>query len=413
MARRWNPWIVGFYLCLVLVHVVVTTQRARQWEFPNPVDEIQHLSFVFHFRETGELFPDYGRIRVLEVVQPVTWSADLNYLNHPIVYHALMSAFIDDGDTLGSAALRLRLVNAGLSAVGLAAVFVFGLGAFAALRQHLLFGLTVAFCPMIAGLGGQINNDNLAFLGGALVLIGLGRLFRGGPDTAAALLVGAGFALGAFSKLSAAVMLALWICFALVASARRGGPPWRPGPFLMMAVLGGLGGLPYLANLVTFGSVLYDNSAFFRVAGEFDVLPLGDFALWFLHALAATWTTNQPADAVQLAALAVLVVIAGFGLATAGRRDAAAPVGRCCAVAVLATLPIHLGYDYAAHAAAGHLAGADFRLYLPLWGGLAAGVALAVTALRREASQAALVLTVAVLLFYSAVVGPMLQGTAP
>jgi hypothetical protein len=411
MATRGNIWIALFYALLVVVHVVVTMQRARHWEFPNRTDELQHLSFVIHFRENRDLFPDYSRMRVLQVANDFSWSPDPNYLNHPIFYHAFLGAFVNRDDTLGSAALRLRRVNAGMSALGLTLILVFGFGAFREVRQHLLFGLCVVFCPMIGGLGGQINADNLAFLGGALVLVGLGRLFREGIGRRGTLVTGIGFALGALAKLTAAVMLGFWIVLALLALGRRGGlAAARPGgPMLILGVLALVGCAPYIVNLLSIGTPLYDNAALFKVSDDFQVLPFSEFAAWFLHGLAASWSTDQPSDAVQMATFVLVVGLMAFGFLARGKGPAV-PVGRCCALAALAVLPIHMGYDYAQHRAAGHLAGADFRQYLPLWGGLAAGVGLAVAALRREGARAALVLLVAGLLFYSAVLAPLRSG---
>ncbi len=400
------------YLAFFLLHVSVVSQRALSWPFPNQTDELEHLSFAYHLKENPDVVPDYGRIRVLAPPDWREWGERGNYINHPTPYYLAMGAFLPETRDDGTGWLDARFFNVGLSALALAAVFAFGRARLSSPRQHFLFAFLVAFCPMIGGMGGQINNDNLAILGGAVVLLGMGRLFAGNAGAATALVLGIGFVLGAWAKLTAGLLLGTWglLAHLWLLAGRR--PDWGRAywPIALLAVV--VGGSPYLHGLLVHGAPIWDNAHLFaregaRMTGYLDYLG------WFFYGLGASWVVNQPGNPAQIVVLALFLVAAAWSAwaGVTGRliADDAIPavLGGLALGAVVLVLPIHGYYSHQVHVEVGHMGGPDFRYYLPLWAGVAAGAAAGLAPRDRGGVvRAALALVAFSLFFYAAVYAP-------
>jgi hypothetical protein len=188
----------------------------RAVPYPTNLDEHQHLSFVYHVRAHPDFIPDYARMFVVDHTDQARFLSEKNHLQHPSFYYQMLKFFIDpEGVAFGENVTRLRLVNMALSGLAVLLGLFFATRCLTGAEARVGFAATLVVVPMIGVVGGTINNDNLALLGGALTLGGLIRLLGGAsPNMAVAGLLGAGFALGALSKLSAGLVLGLWVAFA-------------------------------------------------------------------------------------------------------------------------------------------------------------------------------------------------------
>ena len=414
--RKESLWIVAIYLAFLMAHVALSSQRATHWTFPNSTDEIQHLSLAYHLKENPAFFLKYEDLGLLAAPEYKKWGGEGNYLVHPSLYYHLIGLLLPAGETERPAYLKVRLANVVLSSLALLAIFWAGGRYLGDPRQHLILAAVVALCPMIGGLGGQINNDNLALLGGALVFVGLAGLASRGASLPAAALMALGFALGCWAKLIAGVLLGAWILLVHVFVPMRRGREKKPGA-VYWSILGValiIGALPYAHNLFAYGSPLFDTTHFYVDENAPRMTGLVDYMGWFFYALAASWVTNQPADALQMATLVLVLVLSVAGAwkgmtGTLREEDTAIAILAAGAVgAVLLVLPIHLAYAYGMHLDTGILGGPVFRYYLPIWPGLAAGAAVGGAALASQSMQRILPASLILLLAYSAIFAPAL-----
>lgn len=408
--------IAAIYIAFLVMHGGVTSQRAAQWAFPNDTDEIQHLSLAYQVKESPTLFLKYPDLKVLAAPAFQTWGEEGNYLVHPSLYYHLIGFFLPDDETMRPAFLTARYVNVGVSTLALLVIFMAGASTLVHPRHHLIFAATVTLCPMIGGLGGQINNDNLALLGGALVLAGLSGTVHKGSSPSSSALMALGFAVGCWTKLIAGMLLGAWIVlvYAFIFLRR---PDQRPsavyGVVLVAALVVGIS--PYAYNLFAYGAPLYDTAHFYADAAAPRLSSVVDYMGWFFYALSATWVTNQPADVLQLA---TLVLVLGLSVTGAWRGVAGKLRGREATFAILAAgalgavalvIPIHFVYAYEMHLETGIMSGPVFRYYLAIWAGVAAGAAVCRAGLHNDRIQQLLPGLLIVLLAYSAIMAPAIE----
>ncbi len=345
--------VAAFYALLFLIHVSSSVFVARKAEFPTNIDERAHYSYVVEMSERPALLPAYEGMRLWDL-EAGDWSDERNYLNHPSPYYLFLAAFPRDVATL-------RVVNVVISALAVGLLCIFGLRHLGDPLQHILFASAVTLCPKAQALGGLINNDNLALLAGAVVLWGLAQPRSSGS----ALWIGLGFALGALSKLTAGLLLGLVAALAHV----RDVASLRPRYLVVLSVFAALAVAPYLANLVEYGAPLYVNVDY-HVVPEARRLALEapDFAVRFLTLVATTWAAFEPG---MLFETATFLALLGLALISRNRLSIYA------LAAAAAVLAIHLVFQYRLHLETGHLGGANFRYYLPVWPFLALGAATA------------------------------------
>ena len=72
--------------------------------------------------------------------------------------------------------LTFRLIDIAISALGLAALLGLGLAAGFSRQEFYAYAVPLACIPILAPLAGAINNDDLAFLGGAIATLGVWQL---------------------------------------------------------------------------------------------------------------------------------------------------------------------------------------------------------------------------------------------
>jgi hypothetical protein len=144
-----------------------------------------------------------------------------NYLNHPPAYYYGLGFFLPaSGWPTGHTVLLLRAVNVLLSVLMVGCALAIGLLRRLEVPLFALYGAMIVLVPVLPYLGGAINNDNLAILGGCVCLLGAQLLQNGRLGSRGWILLTLGCVLSALAKLTATIMT---FGFALVFIALR----WR------------------------------------------------------------------------------------------------------------------------------------------------------------------------------------------
>jgi hypothetical protein len=244
------------------------------------------------------------------------------------------------------------------------------------------FAVPLACIPVLAPLAGAINNDNLAFAGGALATLGAWQLVATvrAAWLAIALL---GMVVAGWAKLTGLILTEGLVAAVLAYLAVRGRLPiaWLTAFTAALVVAAA----PYLVFIVQYGSPTPDTAAQIallhdgaRASGWADAARLSfpSYAAYFSAAFVADWMpTLAERGTMQYLALAIPVatlVCALAGLVISARRlvrgtetviDVIVVAGL---LAIATTFAAHVGYSYQRHLATGWLMDAYPRYYLPL-----------------------------------------------
>jgi len=404
--RRERTVLIAFAL-FFLLHLSTVNLIATLAKFPTGIDELHHLSYVYHVDRHPEWIPDYTRMYLIDVEKPDTFTETRNWLWHPSFYYQALKALVDPGEVpLDNAVSRLRWVNMAISGLAAACLLAFGLRHLAGSEEMIVYAAAIALCPKLGVMGGMINVDNLAILGGAIVFLGLARFLKGNVSLSTAALIGSGFAIGGLSKLTTGAMVGLWIVFCHLPSAARFRKLARKDVAYLLCLLAfaAVGVAPYVGNLLVYGTPLFFDKSVYPMGG--GILSLAEYTVHFLGALMASWSPFV-FDTIDMIALFSLLGLSLFGTWRAlspggapGRRPLGILAAACFASIVLG-IAMNIWVTYDLHLATGFLPKVFLRLYLPLWGGLAAGTALGIGALATPARRIAASGAVLALLFYS------------
>ncbi len=350
--------------------------------FPGAFDELEHISYAAHLQETGRLLARFEEQRTLSPGDLGRWDDRPNYLGHPSPFYVLMALVLDRTLPLRQAILMPRLASAGLLLVGVALALSAGRRQFKQDRMALvLFCLAVALCPKLLAVSGQVSNDSLAFLGGALAYRGASEEERccwRGPAA-----IGLGLALAFWAKPNAGLAVGAWLGIFLLLRA-----PLRPG-LLLGAGLGlAVGCVPYVFIIMSYGAVVPVVVENFGNVRQMD--GFASYLLVFLLTLGNTWAISQTGEWPITQAGAVVTILLfwavvacaalGGRLAWPCRREPRAAIAVAAPIAFALVLPIHLWF--ASTSLGFSLPAASFRYYLPLWPPLAHAVAFGVVAAR-------------------------------
>src|SRR5271155_748841 len=135
-------------------------------------DEVAHISYVAHIQATGEAWPALQDMRLLDP-RSFQFTGTANYLNHPPMFYDLLAALGPKLEGRPQALLAHRLIDVALTAIGLAVLLGLGLAAQLPRQEFYAYAVPLACIPALAPIAGAVNNDNLAFFGGAVVTLGL------------------------------------------------------------------------------------------------------------------------------------------------------------------------------------------------------------------------------------------------
>jgi hypothetical protein len=373
----------GLVIAAILLglFVIAAAVSAERKDVTQGFDEVAHASYVAHLQRTGFAWPALQQMRMLDP-QSFRFSADANYLNHPPMFYALLGALGSKLEGHPEALLAYRALDITLAGLGFAALLALGLAARFPRHEFYAYAVPLACIPVLVPLAGSVNNDNLAFLGGAVATLASWQLVatgRGGWLGVALV----GVIAASWAKLTglmlAGGMVAVTLAYLL----------WRrrmPLHWMIAAVIAfALSAAPYLIFLAQYGSPTPDTPAQIaliadgaRTAGWAD-LPRKSFpayAGYFAVAFIADWMpTLAPRGAFNYAMLAIPVAALGCALAGLAlslrriwrRQDTALDVVvGAGALALAATFAVHITYSYQRHLATGWLMDAYPRYYLPL-----------------------------------------------
>jgi hypothetical protein len=361
--------------------VIAALVGAERKDITAGFDEVAHVSYVAHIQKTGDVWPALPRMRLIDP-RTFQFTDRANYLNHPAPFYVLLAALGPTIEGHRGALVVHRLIDIGIAALGFAALLALGIAARWPRHEFYAYAVPLACIPVLAPLAGAVNNDDLAFTGGAIAMLGLWQFVTTGRDGwfAVALL---GLIAAGWAKLTGLLLTSGLLGAVAVYLLWRQRLSFRS--LIAAAVAVAIAAAPYLVFIWQYGSptpetpaqlaLLQDGA---REAG-WAALPRQSFPAYlgyFLVAFVADWMpTLAPRSALNYAMLAIPVAAlacAGVGIAFSLRRlwrrsEAALDVvivGGTAAIA--ATLAIHVTYSYGRYVATGWLMDAYPRYYLPL-----------------------------------------------
>jgi hypothetical protein len=377
------PATTNFFVAAVILGLFVLSAAfsAERKGITAGFDEVAHASYVAHIQHTGDAWPDLKAMRLIDP-QTFQFTAAANYLNHPPPFYDLLATLGPRLEGRPHALLAHRLIDIAIASLGFAALLGLGLAARFPRHEFYAFAVPLACIPVLVPIAGAINNDNLAFLGGAVATLGAWQLVATDRDAwlVVALL---GLIAASWAKLTGLLLTGAMLGTVIAYLMWRQRLRWSL--LIPIALAFALAAAPYIIYAVQYGSptpqtpaqiaLLQDGA---RTAGWVD-LPRKSFPAYIVYFVIAFVSDWMPAlgerNVLQYSMLAIPVAALGCALAGSAlslrrlwrRRDTALDVVVIAgAVALVATFAIHVSYSYGRHLASGWLMDAYPRYYLPL-----------------------------------------------
>jgi hypothetical protein len=377
------PATTNFFVAAVILGLFVLSAAfsAERKGITAGFDEVAHASYVAHIQHTGDAWPDLKAMRLIDP-QTFQFTAAANYLNHPPPFYDLLATLGPRLEGRPHALLAHRLIDIAIASLGFAALLGLGLAARFPRHEFYAFAVPLACIPVLVPIAGAINNDNLAFLGGAVATLGAWQLVATDRDAwlVVALL---GLIAASWAKLTGLLLTGAMLGTVIAYLMWRQRLRWSL--LIPIALAFAFAAAPYIIYAVQYGSPTPQTSAQIallqdgaRTAGWVD-LPRKSFPAYIVYFVIAFVSDWMPAlgerNVLQYSMLAIPVAALGCALAGIAlslrrlwrRRDTALDVVVIAgAVALVATFAIHVSYSYGRHLATGWLMDAYPRYYLPL-----------------------------------------------
>jgi hypothetical protein len=366
---------------VLLLFILAATFSAIRKNVTQGFDELAHASYIAHLQRSGEMWPAFGEMRMLDP-SSFQFTREANYLNHPSPYYFLLAHLGPRLEGHPEAILAHRLFNVAFGAIGLAALLALGLVAKLPRFAFYAYIVPLAAIPVLAPLAGAINNDNAAFAGGSIATLAAYQLLL----------------IGRRSWLLAAlggVIAASWAKFTglLLAGGLVGGVLlwllWRGRlqlqSIILVAIAALLAGAPFIALFAQYGSptpmttgVIAMIKTGAQAVGWDDAARLTpvSFAANFVSEFVLEWMpTLRPRNALNYASLAIPImaalaafagILAAIARIASGKANPLEIVICAGAIAFGATFTIHGIVSYHLHSEFGWLTSAYPRYYLPL-----------------------------------------------
>ena len=373
----------NFFVAAVIVALFVLSAgfSAARKDITQGFDEVAHTSYVAHIQSSGDAWPDLNALRLLDP-KSFAFTSEASYLNHPPLFYDLLAALGPKLEGRPQALLAVRLIDVAIAALGFAALLGLALVARWPRYEFYAFAVPLACIPVLVPLAGSVNNDNLAFLGGAIATLGAWQLVATSRAAwfAVALI---GVIVASWAKLTGLLLTGTMVSAVIAYLLWRKRLRWT---WLVPAALAfALAAAPYVVYVAQYGSptpntpaqiaLLTDGA---RAAGWAD-LPRKSFpayAVYFVGAFMADWMpTLGERNVFQyvMLALPVAALLCAFsGIALSLRRlwrreeTALDVVIIGGTLAIVAMFAIHITYSYGRHLSTGWLMDAYPRYYLPL-----------------------------------------------
>jgi hypothetical protein len=377
------PATTNFFVAAVILGLFILSAAlsAERKGIAAGFDEVAHASYVAHIQHSGDAWPELKAMRLIDP-QSFQFTGEANYLNHPPLFYDLHAALGPRLEGRPQALLAHRLIDVAIASLGFAALLGLGLAARFPRHEFYAFAVPLACIPVLVPIAGAINNDNLAFLGGAVATLGAWQLVA--TDRAGWLAIALfGLIAASWAKLTGLLLIGAMLGAVIAYLMWRQRLRWSL--LVPIGLAFALAAAPYIIYAAQYGSptpqtpaqiaLLQDGA---HAAGWAD-LPRKSFPayiVYFVIAFVADW---MPAlgerNVLQYSMLAIPV--AALGCAFAGvalslrrlwrRQETALDVVVIAGtVALLATFAIHVTYSYGRHLATGWLMDAYPRYYLPL-----------------------------------------------
>ncbi len=396
----------GRIICAVILalFVLAAAFAAERKDVTRGFDEVAHASYVAHLQRSGEIWPALETMRMLDA-RTFRFTGEANYLNHPPPFYMLLARLGPALEGHPDALIVHRLLNILLATIGLAAAL--GLAAQLPRNELYAYAMPLVCIPVLAPLAGAVNNDNLAFAGGAVATLGAWQLAATGrtPWLAIALL---GSIAAAWAKLTGLLLAGGLVAAVCVYLVWRGRLRWRA--LILVALALAVAAAPYAIYLAQYGSpvpntpaqvALLEDGA--RAAGWADQVRkpflgyvahfVGTFITDWMPTLAPRSPLNHAMLAVPVAALAC--ALGGFlvSLRRLWRREETAldVVVIAGALTIATTFAVHVMYSYGRHVTTGWLMEAYPRYYLPLAAIIPLAALSLLAAIERPPLRAALI----------------------
>jgi len=344
-------------------------------------DEVAHVSYVAYLQATHPSWPQLERMRLIE---PVTFkfTSDASYLNHPPFYYWLIAAVGPEVREQPASLIYLRLLNVAIATIGL-----MGLLALAARMklqglEFYAFAIMTAATPVLAPLAGSVNNDNLAFAGGAFTIFGAYE-YLASQRRSWLIMSCCGMIIASVSKLTGLMLSGGFLAALLSFMMMKRTANKIDIAIVVVSLIAAAA--PYIAFTLQYGSPAPNTPA------QVDLLRSGASAAgWsteprmntviyiivFLKNFLLEWMPSlRPRSSLQLALL--IFPSATLALAAAGtmlclrtsltdRSGTSDPIVLAGMLAAVATLAIHVMFSYQRHLQTGWMMDAYPRYYLPV-----------------------------------------------
>jgi hypothetical protein len=366
---------------VLLLFIVAATLSAMRKDVTRGFDEVAHASYIAYLQRTGETWPAFEDMRMLDP-SSFRFTSEANYLDHPSPYYLLLAHLGPNLEGHPEAILVHRLFNVALAAIGLAALMAVGLVARLPRLAFYAYIVPLAGIPVLAPLAGAINSDNAAFAGGGIATLAAVQLLVTGSRASLLAALG-GVIVASWAKFTGLLLAGGLVAGVLLWLLWRGRLQSRWIVLIAIAAL--LASAPYVALFAQYGSPTP------RTAGEIAMIKTGalavgwdsaarltpvSYAAHFVSEFVLEWMpTLKPRNALNYAALAIPIMVAlcAFaGILVAVQRIAygkGGPLDIVIAAGALAfagTFVIHGIFSYELHTEFGWLTTAYPRYYLPL-----------------------------------------------
>jgi hypothetical protein len=366
---------------VLLLFVIAATLSAIRKDVTFGFDEVAHASYVAHLQHSGETWPAFEDMRMLDP-SSFRFISEENYLDHPSPYYVLLARIGPTLEGHPEAILLDRLFNVVLVAIGLAALMAVGLVAKLPRLTLYAYVVPIVGIPLLAPLAGAINNDNAAFAGGGIATLAAFQLLSTGSRAWLMVALG-GVILASWAKFTALLLVGGLVGGVLLWMLWHGRLPSRWAGLIAVAAL--LAVAPYVALCVEYGSptprtpgqiALIKSGALAIGWDRAERMTPASYAAHFVSEFVVEWMpTLKQRNALNYAALTIPIMAAlcafgGFMVAVQRiAHEKAGPLDIVVAAGILAfagTFLIHGVFSYELHTEFGWQTSAYPRYYLPL-----------------------------------------------
>lgn len=366
---------------VLLLFIVAATLSAVRKDVTRGFDEVAHASYIAHLQRSGETWPAFEDMRMLDP-SSFRFTSEANYLNHPSPFYLLLARLGPYLEGHPQAVLVYRLFNVALAAIGLAALMAVGLVAGLPRLAFYAYIIPLAAIPVLAPLAGAINNDNAALAGGGIATLAAFQFLVTGSRASLLAALG-GVIVASWAKFTGLLLAGGLVAGVLLWLLWRG--RLRSRWIVLIAIAALLAGAPYVVLFLQYGSPTPGTP------GEIEMIKRGalavgwdsaarltpaSFAAHFVSEFVLEWMpTLKPRNTLNYAALAIPIMAAlcAFaGILVAVQRIAygkGSPLDIVISAGALAfagTFVIHGIFSYGLHTEFGWLTTAYPRYYLPL-----------------------------------------------